>query len=190
MSNLFILSELFKKKALSTINNVIFRAAIVFEVLLQNYNFKKKGNKNRINGAQREVCKRTATSKYIPVVIAWFDEMQAMVTVWQGILSEKPALSAAWWQKYNMTTNQHMTFSFCPTCKLKMSLVSLLKGYFVLIWPLRQKDCYDILILLTKHYLSCDVAGFDLLYNCTNNNMIYSICKIMGERAQYLRSQL
>lgn len=27
--------------------------------------------------------------------MAWFDEMQAIVTVWQGILSEKPALSAA-----------------------------------------------------------------------------------------------
>ena len=32
---------------------------------------------------------------YVPDVIAWFDEMQAIVTVWQGILSEKPALSAA-----------------------------------------------------------------------------------------------
>ena len=32
---------------------------------------------------------------YIPEVIAWLDEMQAIVTVWQGILSEKPALRAA-----------------------------------------------------------------------------------------------
>lgn len=32
---------------------------------------------------------------YIPEVIAWLDEMQAIVTVWQGVLSEKPALRAA-----------------------------------------------------------------------------------------------
>lgn len=31
----------------------------------------------------------------IPDVIAWLEEMQAMVTVWAGILSEKPAPSAA-----------------------------------------------------------------------------------------------
>ena len=36
---------------------------------------------------------------YVPDVIAWFDEMQAIVTVWQGILSEKPALSAAYSDK-------------------------------------------------------------------------------------------
>ncbi len=28
-------------------------------------------------------------------VIAWFEEMQAMVTVWAGVLSEKPAPSMA-----------------------------------------------------------------------------------------------
>ena len=32
---------------------------------------------------------------YIPEVIAWLDEMQAIVTVWQGVLSEKPAPRAA-----------------------------------------------------------------------------------------------
>lgn len=32
----------------------------------------------------------------IPEVIAWLEEMQAMVTVWAGILSEKPAPKAAW----------------------------------------------------------------------------------------------
>jgi len=32
----------------------------------------------------------------IPVVIAWFEEMQAMVTVWAGVLSEKPAPKAAY----------------------------------------------------------------------------------------------
>lgn len=31
----------------------------------------------------------------IPVVIAWFEEMQAIVTVWAGVLSEKPAPKAA-----------------------------------------------------------------------------------------------
>ena len=30
-----------------------------------------------------------------PVVMAWLEEMQAMVTVWDGVLSEKPAPSAA-----------------------------------------------------------------------------------------------
>lgn len=35
----------------------------------------------------------------VPEVIAWFDEIQAMVTVWHGVLSEKPAPSAAWWPK-------------------------------------------------------------------------------------------
>jgi hypothetical protein len=29
------------------------------------------------------------------VVMAWLEEMQAIVTVWAGILSEKPAPSAA-----------------------------------------------------------------------------------------------
>lgn len=31
-----------------------------------------------------------------PVVIAWFEDMQACVTVWAGTLSEKPAPRAAW----------------------------------------------------------------------------------------------
>lgn len=31
-----------------------------------------------------------------PEVIAWLEEMQAMVTVWAGILSENPAPKAAW----------------------------------------------------------------------------------------------
>ena len=42
---------------------------------------------------------RKCSMFYVPDVIAWFDEMQAIVTVWQGILSEKPALSAAYSDK-------------------------------------------------------------------------------------------
>lgn len=33
---------------------------------------------------------------HIPVVMAWFEEMQAMVTVWAGVLSENPAPKAAY----------------------------------------------------------------------------------------------
>ncbi len=43
-------------------------------------------------------CKRLCVEisfSDIPEVIAWLEEMQAMVTVWAGILSEKPAPSAA-----------------------------------------------------------------------------------------------
>lgn len=47
----------------------------------------------------------------IPVVIAWFEEMQAMVTVWAGVLSEKPAPKAAYEQK--RTTVK--TCTFCST---------------------------------------------------------------------------
>ena len=32
----------------------------------------------------------------IPEVIAWFDEIHAIVTVWHGVLSEKPAPRAAY----------------------------------------------------------------------------------------------
>lgn len=35
----------------------------------------------------------------VPAVIAWFEEMHAMVTVWHGVLSEKPAPRAAWWME-------------------------------------------------------------------------------------------
>lgn len=42
----------------------------------------------------------------IPVVMAWLEEMQAMVTVWAGVLSEKPAPRAAF-RKYS-ERNDHL----------------------------------------------------------------------------------
>lgn len=47
----------------------------------------------------------------IPVVIAWFEEMQAMVTVWAGVLSEKPAPNAA----YEQQRTTVKTYAFCST---------------------------------------------------------------------------
>lgn len=47
----------------------------------------------------------------IPVVIAWFEEMQAMVTVWAGVLSEKPAPKAA----YEQQRLAVKTCTFCST---------------------------------------------------------------------------
>lgn len=47
----------------------------------------------------------------IPVVIAWFEEMQAMVTVWAGVLSEKPAPKAAYEQQRMVVE----TYTLCST---------------------------------------------------------------------------
>lgn len=46
-------------------------------------------------------------SANIPVVIAWFEEMQAIVTVWAGVLSEKPAPKAAYGQHKIMIKKPH-----------------------------------------------------------------------------------
>lgn len=43
----------------------------------------------------------TAWSYFLPDVIAWFEEMQAWVTVWAGIHSGKPAPSAAFGKQHS-----------------------------------------------------------------------------------------
>lgn len=76
--------------------------------------------------------------------MAWLDEMQAMVTVWAGILSENPAPNAAWDHDQEWRTRWERARG--------------LRG------PAGRRP-----------YLSGDVAGLDLLDDCSIDDVVDSI---------------
>lgn len=76
--------------------------------------------------------------------MAWLDEMQAMVTVWAGILSENPAPNAAWNHDQEWRTRWERARG--------------LRG------PAGRRP-----------YLSGDVAGLDLLDDCSIDDVVDSI---------------